>query len=231
MEKISVLIPTFNREKFITLALESIQRQTYKDLDIIVYDDGSSDGTVRIVRERQKKDSRIKLIVNEKNVGCPHARNKLIEACETRYAAWQDSDDFSNIYRIQFQYDVIKEENCCVQCARPCSTIIDPEAWLKSPQQQGLTTGFATLMFPVFKDILFKPYVKFGSDLIWLEEMHKRLGRGNILVSQELYYVNFHSDRIGSWKRKLKPMFTDEEKARLSYEEMINIYEERQRNK
>ena len=230
MEKISILIPTYNREKFIDFSLESVQRQTYKNLDIIVYDDGSSDRTIQIIKKRQAKDKRIKLIIGGKNVGCPHARNKLLEACETRFAAWHDSDDVSNIHRIQFQYNVIKKENCCVQCARPPSRV-DPNTWLKYPHQEGNTTGFSTTMFPVFKDVLFKPYIKWGSDLIWLEEMLKRIGKKIILVRQELYYVNFHSDRIGVWKHKLRWIFTDKEKAELSYEDMINIYIERQRKR
>lgn len=227
MEKISVLIPTYNREKFIASSLESIQRQTYRDLDIIVYDDGSTDQTIQIVKERQTKDSRIKLIVGGKNVGCPHARNKLIEACETRYAAWHDSDDISNIHRIQFQYDVIKMENCCVQCARPPAKNAGFDAWAKYPKETGRTTGFATMMFPVIKDVLFDTAQKFGSDHIWTAKMVNRLGRDYVLVPQELYYVRFHSDRIGVWKHRLRWRFSSEDKARLSYEEMIEIYKKK----
>lgn len=230
MEKISVLIPTYNREEFLPSALESIQKQTYEDIDIIIYDDGSSDGTVQFVEERQRKDNRIKLIVGKKNVGCPYARNKLIEACETRYAVWQDSDDISNIFRIQLQYDVIKEADYCVQCARDDINEYTLGLWRVYPQKCGVTIGFATMMFPVLKDVLFDEIFKLGGeDMNWLGKMHRRLNGRSLVVPQVLYYTRYHSNRIGAWKKKLQWYFTREEKMRLSYEEMINIFKGRQR--
>ena len=68
-EKISVLIPVFNREKYLYESIMSIINQTYQELDIIIYDDGSTDGSVNIIKKLIEKDNRITLIENKKNRG------------------------------------------------------------------------------------------------------------------------------------------------------------------
>ncbi|HEE9577031.1 TPA: glycosyltransferase family 2 protein [Campylobacter jejuni subsp. jejuni] len=66
MSQISIILPTFNVEKYIARALESCINQTFKDIEIIVVDDCGSDKSIDIVKEYAKKDDRIKIIYNEK---------------------------------------------------------------------------------------------------------------------------------------------------------------------
>ena len=100
-EIISVLIPTFNREKYIKECIESILQQTYQNFKIIIYDDGSRDNTVAKIREI--KDPRIIIYGDKVNRGVSYARNKLLEFCDTEIACWQDSDDLSHCLRLELQ--------------------------------------------------------------------------------------------------------------------------------
>lgn len=82
MPKISIILPTFNVEKYITKALESCINQTFKDIEIIVVDDCGSDKSIDIAKEYAKKDERIKIIHNEKNLGLLRARYEGVKAAE-----------------------------------------------------------------------------------------------------------------------------------------------------
>jgi glycosyltransferase involved in cell wall biosynthesis len=93
MEKptVSVVIPTYNRAHLIRKSIQSIINQAYKDLEIIVVDDSSSDNTEEIVKSF--KDERIRYIRHENNRGAPAARNTGIKAAKGEYIAFEDSDD------------------------------------------------------------------------------------------------------------------------------------------
>ena len=90
-EKVSVIIPTFNREKTIKRAIESCLNQTYKNTEIIVVDDCSFDNTEKIVKDIN--DVRVQYYKLDKNSGACVARNKGIELSTGKYIAFQDSDD------------------------------------------------------------------------------------------------------------------------------------------
>lgn len=88
---ISVVIPTYNREKTILRALNSVLGQTYSNIEVIVVDDGSTDATVQIVGNCA--DKRIRLICLSRNQGANRARNVGISEAKGEYVAFQDSDD------------------------------------------------------------------------------------------------------------------------------------------
>ena len=101
---VSVIIPTYNREKYIVDALESVLAQSYNNLEIIVVDDGSTDNTIKILKERYK-DSDIVFIYKE-NEGVSSARNVGIKAAIGDYIAFLDSDDewLPEKLKIQIEY-------------------------------------------------------------------------------------------------------------------------------
>ena len=74
-EMVSVIVPTYNREKYIERAVQSILRQTYDRYEIIIVDDGSTDNTWEIIQKLEEIDRRIRYIKLEKNQGPAHARN------------------------------------------------------------------------------------------------------------------------------------------------------------
>lgn len=90
---ISVIVPVYNCEKWIGRCLDSIIRQSYSDLEIIVINDGSDDGSYAIIKEYSKKDKRIKAYSNS-NHGVGFTRNYGISHANGKYIAFVDSDDF-----------------------------------------------------------------------------------------------------------------------------------------
>lgn len=89
---ISVVVPVYNTEKYLAECLSSIIDQTYKNLEIVLIDDGSTDGSGKICDEYAKKDSRI-VVVHQKNGGQSSARNKGLKIIHGKYVAMIDSDD------------------------------------------------------------------------------------------------------------------------------------------
>lgn len=99
--KISVIIPVFNVENYLRQCVDSVLRQTYKNLEIILVDDGSPDRSPQICDEYAKKDKRIK-VIHKKNGGLASARNAGIDIAGGDFIGFVDSDDFiaADMYEI-----------------------------------------------------------------------------------------------------------------------------------
>ena len=93
MIKVSVILPVYNTGKYLRQCLESIENQTLKNFEVFCVDDGSTDDSVEIISEYEKKDSRFHLL-EQKNAGGGAARNHGMEAAKGEYLAFLDSDDF-----------------------------------------------------------------------------------------------------------------------------------------
>ena len=229
-DKISVLMPAYNREKYIKIAILSILKQTYKNLELIIYDDGSNDKTVQMVQEYMKKDERIKLVIGKVNHGVGYARNKLLNKVETKYACWQDSDDVSNIYRLEIQLKALKKVKTPLVFANYTinhaphflNNVIVKRAWLMRPGTHGDNKkGFATSMFETDKVGIFNPDLKLGGeDWKWLNEIQGKYGNCP-MIPNVLYYIRFHGDRIGALKRKLWRFRKKGLEEDLSYRQMV----------
>ncbi len=89
---VSVVIPTYNREKYVGEAIQSVLNQSYKNVEVVVINDGSTDNTEQIVKEIMEKDDRVKYFYQE-NQGSAAARNKGIQEASGEYIAFLDSDD------------------------------------------------------------------------------------------------------------------------------------------
>ena len=96
---VSIIMPAFNCEKYISQAIDSIINQTYKNFELLIADDCSSDNTKNIVDSYI--DERIKRFHNERNLGYLQASNKLFALCKGNYITFQDADDYSDIKRLE----------------------------------------------------------------------------------------------------------------------------------
>lgn len=215
--KISVLMPVFNREDFIERSIQSILDQTYINFELLIYDDGSTDNTRQIIEKLSQRDNRIKYYYCAENRGVGYGRNFLLKVCDTKYACWMDSDDISHPERLELQSKLINPN------------ILIFATWENLQKKQpGTTLGFATLMFPVNKTIRFNENMQFGGeDWDWIGKMRENLD-GYQCVNKVLYSIDFHGNRIGSWKRKIDKewggKYDLKDIEHLSYEEVIEKY-------
>ena len=94
--KISVIVPVYNTERYLEASVRSVMNQTYRNLEIICVNDGSTDGSLGILRQLQNEDSRI-IIVDKTNGGLGDARNAGLEYVTSEWVAFVDSDDTLNL--------------------------------------------------------------------------------------------------------------------------------------
>ena len=102
MPLISVIMPVYNREAFVGEAIESILHQTYENFELIITDDGSTDGSSAIIRSYARQDQRIKPMFLDHG-GQPRAFNKAITSAQGEFVARQDSDDVADPKRLTVQ--------------------------------------------------------------------------------------------------------------------------------
>lgn len=110
MSKISIIIPVYNTEKYLSECLESVINQTFTDLEIICVNDGSTDDSAAILENYKKKDERIKTIQLYENRGQSYARNRGIELSEGKYIYFLDSDDYIEENAMEILYNVAEKE-------------------------------------------------------------------------------------------------------------------------
>ncbi|HOG20031.1 MAG TPA: glycosyltransferase, partial [Salinivirgaceae bacterium] len=102
-EKVTIIVPTFNAETTIKTTLDSLQKQTYKNIEIIVVDDCSTDSTLEIVKEYAQRDSRIIYLKTPTNSGPYVARNIALDKAKGTYVTCNDADDWSHAQKIEYQ--------------------------------------------------------------------------------------------------------------------------------
>lgn len=90
---ISVIVPVYNVERLLAKCLDSLLAQTYKDIELVLVDDGSTDGSGKICDEYAEREDRIK-VVHQKNLGVSVARNHGLDVASGDYVCFVDSDDY-----------------------------------------------------------------------------------------------------------------------------------------
>lgn len=109
--KVSIIICSYNREKLIGRAVESILLQSFTDFEIIVIDDASTDNTEQVVRSLMQKDLRIKYYKNKTNLGISKSRNYGVKLSNGEYIAMLDSDDYwIDNFKLQKQIEILDND-------------------------------------------------------------------------------------------------------------------------
>ncbi len=125
MPKVSVIIPCYNMEKYIERCLDSVQKQLLDDIEIICVDDKSTDNTLSILKSRAEKDSRIRVIAQEKNMGVAVARNTAIDAATGEYIGFVDADDYVDLDYYEKLYNgAIKDD---AEISKGLFVVIEPD--------------------------------------------------------------------------------------------------------
>ncbi|MGX6446049.1 glycosyltransferase family 2 protein [Neobacillus sp. K501] len=110
--KVSIIMGIYNCENFLAESLTSIMNQTYKNWELILCDDGSTDGTIKIAAEFVKRDERIKLIKNNTNLGLAKTLNNCLKHCQGEYILRHDGDDIMVVNRIETQVAYMNNHDC-----------------------------------------------------------------------------------------------------------------------
>ena len=109
MYKLTVIVAAYNVEKYIEKCLESLLNQTYKNLEILVVNDGSTDNTKQIIEKYEKKSENLKLL-NKENGGLSSARNFGLQNTETEYVTFVDGDDYLELNTYEVIMKKVEEE-------------------------------------------------------------------------------------------------------------------------
>lgn len=111
---LSVIVPVYNNQKFLSICLQNIITQTLKNIEILYIDDGSTDKSNNIIKNFIKKDNRI-ILIYQKNKGSGIARNKGIRMSKGKYLAFIDSDDlYPNKYTLELLYNKCIKNNVLI---------------------------------------------------------------------------------------------------------------------
>lgn len=108
---VSVIIPVYNCEKYVTEAIKSAAKQSYENLEIIIVNDGSTDKSLKIIKKEIKEIKRKVILIDfEKNMGVSYARNKALEVASGDYVAYLDADDLWEKEKIEKQIKFMQEK-------------------------------------------------------------------------------------------------------------------------
>lgn len=111
MEKVDILLATYNGENYIKEQLDSILNQTYTDFRLLISDDMSTDGTYKILKDYEKKDERITVFKQEKNLGVVSNFEFLLSKVQNKYYAFSDQDDIWNNDKLEKTISKLEKEN------------------------------------------------------------------------------------------------------------------------
>lgn len=199
---VSILIPTYNTSLYLGRALISALGQSYKNIEVIVVDDGSTDGTKEMLLAASYLDHRLRIYFQEEHRGAGEARNKCLKEAKGEYLFWLDSDDYiahdcieillslmqgehSNAARIDFSHD-----------GKGLVTM-DTPAYLSNVLTDRYKSYLSGTLFErgTFEDIIF-PENSVVEDYSVYPEIAARIGKITIVNSKELYF--YTENRSGS---------------------------------
>ena len=174
---VSIIVPVYNSEKFINDTIQTVKEQMYKNWELLLVNDCSTDNSENIIKKYVKKDNRIKLINLEKNSGAAIARNTGIESAKGKYIAFLDADDLWKNEKLEKQIKFMEENNYdftftgyefADESGNKLDKIVNVPRQLNYKQALKNTTIFtSTVIFNadnLGKDLISMPNVRRGQD-------------------------------------------------------------------
>ena len=123
---VSIVVPVYNAEKTLRRCLDSIRSQTWREIEVLMVNDGSTDGSRAVCQEYCEKDSRFHLIDQEKNSGVAESRNRAIAAASGEYLQFADSDDWLRTDATEKLVEAARTSGCeLVVAGLPCAGAAD----------------------------------------------------------------------------------------------------------
>lgn len=170
LPKVSVIIPTYNRADLLPRAIGSVLNQTFRDFELIVVDDGSTDNTKEVVKEFQKKDERVRYIWRENSSGAAKPKNEGIKNSKGDYIAILDSDDKWLPGKLQKQLELFENSsNPRVGFVSCHALVIDEKSGKKLEYKIPRYKN-------VLKNILTQDYMGSGSGMVYKKSVFDNAG-------------------------------------------------------
>ena len=179
MVTLSVIVPVYNTEKYLRECLDSIINQTFRDIEIICVNDGSTDRSLDILKEYALKDNRIK-IIDKKNEGVAVARNEGIRIANGEFVCFMDSDDYYPDCDILEEVTYQAKKNGVNICGGEISRFTDSNRLLT----QNFRDSFAGYLFPENKLIKYSDY---QFDYGFTRFVYNR----NFLINNAIFFPNY----------------------------------------
>lgn len=210
--KISVIIPVYNVEPYLTRCLDSLVNQTFKDIEIICVNDGSTDKSLDILRDYEKRDSRIK-VIDKKNEGCSVARNSGLEVSSGEYIMYVDGDDYVDLSICEKLYNKITETNSDMVIStmhfgfkdegglklyRPECMINSEESFYFNDSPEGFYDIFHCVWAKLFRktDLKFHDELKRSGDAVYFWEYCIKYNPKISIINEPLYYYYQNMESI-----------------------------------
>jgi Glycosyltransferases, probably involved in cell wall biogenesis len=215
LEKICIIIPVYNVESYVERCINSILTQSYKNLEIIIVNDGSTDNSLKICLEATKNDSRV-TVVSKTNGGLSDARNYGLKFCKSELVTFIDSDDYVSKDYIKNLYELMQANGADISCTSYISFYQSDKIRIKSDRRIKLVYNPEQAIIDVlyqkniansawgklYKTILFKnisfPKGRLCEDLAIF---YKLFAKSHMIVYQNIqdyYYLQRKTSIMGS---------------------------------
>lgn len=217
LPKISIIVPVFNSEPFLVRCMDSLIRQTFKNIEIIAVDDCSCDGSKYILEDYSKKNSNFNVIFNKKNSGVSASRNIGIRAADSDYILFCDSDDYleydacEKLYKRAIESDsefVFSNYNFCIGNKKHKNSANTDSFMSKFPEKSELI-AFAPVYgcgFLIRKELFFKYDLFYEENLRRSEELPT-----TILASILAKNTTFVNDAVYNYVQNPKSISNEKE--------------------
>jgi len=202
---VSVVMPVYNGEEFLGEAIQSILSQTFQNFELIIINDGSTDNTLSIIKEFQKKDNRI-ILISRGNMGLIYSLNEGIEKSKGAYIARMDADDISLKSRLDKQLEFMKDNNVdiCGSNVQLFNGGGDIKLWQYPILDQDIkfsllfSCAFAhpsvVIRREVFSSLKYKNYKNAEDYKLWVDAALSGFRMGNI--NKTLLKYRFHKGQV-----------------------------------
>ena len=209
---VSIIIPAYNCARYLEATVQSVLAQTYRDFEVLILDDCSTDGSADLIRRLAEEDCRIRVLSNEKNLGVAQTRNRGLEAARGEYIAFLDSDDTWLSDKLERQMECMRERTLDL-CYTGYSFINESGEPIRNPYQIAETLtwehmlgeniiGLSTVLVRLgaIGTIRMRGEYAHEDYVFWLELMQSGCKAGGINLPLMRYRVS-ESNRSGD-KRK-----------------------------
>ena len=175
---ISVLMPAYNSELYIAEAIESILNQSYQNIELIIFDDGSSDNTRQVIQSFD--DPRIVKILSDQNYGVVRARNDMIDRASGQYIALMDADDIADRTRLEKQLRSLEAGEC--DLCGSAQWVLDEASGKIKKSKDKFTDADLRSLLSVYCGLC-------NSDMMGKAEIFKRFKYDTTILTSEDYYL------------------------------------------